>query len=458
MTTETRRLYDGRADDSFWGSGMTQLKDDLPVRRLLTWAAGAAFMMGTTAALHAATVCNVRHYGAKGDGTTKDTAAIQAAIDACANKGGGTVTLPAGNYLSAPIVLKSNITLHLDEGATLLGSTDHADYPAITEFRAPGLQSLVSATNASNITIDGKGTINGQGESWWEMARKIRGSGILGSDHPRPRLVVFDHCKHIVIEGVTIENSPMWQVVPYYSDEVTIRNVKILAPQHSPNTDAIDPFSSSNVLIENVYSDVGDDNVAIKSGMINSPGPDSPSRDITVRNCVFMHGHGMSVGSELAGGAQNIVAENIQFNGTDQGVRVKANRDRGNVVKDLVFRNLTMKDVKNAIVISEYYPRIMPVGGVEAAPVGRLTPHFSDITIENVTATGGNSAGAIVGLPESPVTNVVLKNVKISAQKGLVIGYADVTGQDVEVTAAEGQGITQIAGAKVTLSRGVSLK
>jgi polygalacturonase len=427
-------------------------------RRLMGIATAAVFIAGTATALHAAAVCNVRDYGAKGDGATKDTTAIQSAIDACAKKGGGTVTLPAGNYLSAPIVLKSNITLHLDKGATLLGSTDHEDYSAITEFRAPGLQSLVSAKDASNITINGEGTINGQGESWWEMAYKIKGSGILGTNHPRPRLVVFDHCKRILIEGVTIENSPMWQVVPYYSDNVTIRNVRILAPHHSPNTDAMDPFSSSNVLIENVYADVGDDNVAIKSGMINSPGPDSPSRNITVRNCIFMHGHGMSIGSELAGGAQNITAENIQFNGTDQGIRVKANRDRGNVVKNLVFRDLTMKDVKNAIVISEYYPHIMPTGGVTAEPVGRLTPHFSDITIENVTATGSTSAGAIVGLPESPVKNVVLKNVEISAENGLNIGYADVSGDNVQVTAAKGQAITELAGAKVTLTNSTPLK
>lgn len=429
---------------------MTRWKNMLG-RRAMALATATIFMGTMATSLYAAAVCNVRNYGAKGDGTTKDTNAIQAAIDACAKKDGGTVTLPAGNYLSAPIVLKSNITFHLDKGATLLGSTDHADYPQITEFRAPGMQALVSATNSSNITIDGEGTINGQGESWWQEARHTPGSGILGSHHPRPRLVVFDHCKHIVIEGVTIENSPMWQVVPYYSDDVTIRNVRILAPYPSPNTDAIDPFSSSNVLIENVYSDTGDDNVAIKSGMINSPGPDSPSRNITVRNCIFMHGHGMSVGSELAGGAQNIIAEHIQFNGTDNGIRVKANRDRGNVVKNLVFRDLTMKDLKYAIVISEYYPRVMPAEGVQAAPVGRLTPHFSDITIENVTATGIKTAGAIVGLPESPVKNVVLRNVKISAQKGMTIGYADVSGEGVVVTAAEGQAIAKLAGADVTM-------
>ena len=419
-------------------------------RRLLALAASTVFLAASAGMLHAAAVCNVRDYGARGDGTTKDTAAIQKAIDTCEQKGGGTVVLPAGTYLSAPIVLKSNITFHLDKDATLLGSPDHADYPAITEFRAPGLQALVSATNASNVTIDGEGTIDGNGKSWWEMAWKIRGSGILGSPHPRPRLVVFDHCNRVLIEGVTIENSPMWQVVPYYSNNVIIRNVRILATIPSPNTDAIDPFSSTNVLIENVYSDVGDDNVAIKSGMINSPGPDSPSRNITVRNCIFMHGHGLSVGSELAGGAQNIMAENIEFDGTGNGIRVKSNRDRGHPVYNLVFRNITMKDVKNALVISEYYPRIMPPNGVSAAPVGRLTPHFSNIVLQNVTATDSKNAGAIVGLPESPVNDVVLDNVQISAQKGMAIGYANVSGQNVEVKAAEGSGITKLAGATVS--------
>ena len=419
-------------------------------QRIFAFVTSTLFLAASAGTLHAAAVCNVRDFGAKGNGTTKDTAAIQAAINACEQKGGGTVLLTAGTYLSAPIVLKSNITLHLDKGATLLGSPDHADYPAITEFRAPGLQALVSATDASNVTISGQGTIDGNGKSWWEMAWKIRGSGILGTNHPRPRLVVFDHCNRVLIEGVTIENSPMWQVVPYYSNDVTIRDVRILAAIPSPNTDAIDPFSSSNVLIENVYSDVGDDNVAIKSGMINSPGPDSPSRNITVRNCIFMHGHGLSVGSELSGGAQNILAENIEFNGTDNGIRVKANRDRGHPVYNLVFRNIKMKDVKNALIISEYYPRVMPPDGVSAAPVGRLTPHFSNIVLQNVTAVDSKNAGAIVGLPESPVKDVVLDNVSISAQKGMAIGYANVSGQNVEVKATEGPAMTKLAGATVS--------
>jgi polygalacturonase len=409
-----------------------------------------AFLSG--GALHAARTCNPRDFGAKGDGVSKDTTAIQSAIDACAAKGGGAVRLIAGTYLSAPIVLKSNIILQLDKGATLLGSSDHADYPPKIEFRLPTLQPLVSATNAQNVAITGEGTIDGNGESWWQMARTVHDAGVMGNPHPRPRLIVFDHCKHVRVEGVTIQNSPFWQLVPYYSDDVLIRNVRILAPPRSPNTDAVDPFSSSNVRIDHLYADTGDDDIAIKSGAINSPGGDDPARDITITDCTFKHGHGLSIGSEIAGGAHNIVAERIHFEGTDNGIRVKANRDRGNDVSDLVFTDIDMKDVKNPIVISEYYPRILPpAGDIAAQPVTRLTPHFHNIVLRNVTATGADMAGAIVGLPEAPVGDVVLQNVTLSGKTGLSIGYANVTGQNVKVTAAQGDAILKMAGANVTL-------
>ena len=395
--------------------------------------------------------CNPRAFGAKGDGVSKDTAAIQAAIDACAKQGGGTVRLIAGTYLSAPIVLKSNITLQLDKGATLLGSPDHADYPPLTMFHLPDLQPLVSATNAVHVAITGEGVIDGNGETWWQEARSIRNAGVLGSGHPRPKLIIFDHCQHVRVEEVTIQNSPMWQLVPYYSDDVVIRNIRVLAPPRSPNTDAIDPFSSSHVVIDHVFADVGDDNIAIKSGPINSPGPDDPTHDVTITDCTFMHGHGLSIGSEIAGGVQNIRVERIHFEGTDNGIRVKSNRDRGNDVSHLFFRDIEMKDVKNALVISEYYPKILPPDTETAQPVTRLTPHFHDIVLENVTATGSTMAGAIVGLPEAPISGVVLRNVKISAKTGLTIAYAEVTGRHVTVQAETGEAITKQAGAKVTL-------
>ena len=395
-------------------------------------------------------VCDPRAFGAKADGTTKDTHAIQSAIDSCAQKGGGTVKLSAGKFISGPIALKSGITLEVDKGATLLGSSDHADYQPKTEFRQPAVEPLVIASNAHDVSIVGEGVIDGAGESWWKMARGVKDAGVMGN-HPRPRLVVFDHCKHVRVEGVTLQNSGFWQLVPYYSDDIVIRNIRVLAPPNSPNTDAVDPFSSSNIVIDHLYADVGDDNIAIKSGAINSPGGDEPSKNIHITDSTFLHGHGLSVGSEIAGGAQNIVAERIHFNGTANGIRVKANRDRGNDVSHLEFRDIDMKDVKTPILISEYYPKVLPEGDVAAAPVTRLTPHFHDILIENLRVEGSEVAGIVVGLPEAPVTGVVLKNVSIQAAKGLTVGYAEVSGEKVSIQPQSGDPIISLKGAKVSI-------
>ena len=462
-----------------------------------TWVAAVAVVLAMSAApaMAAGKVCDVKQYGAKGDGTSKDTAAIQKAIDECsAGKGGGTVVLEAGTYVSAPILLKSNMTLELKKGATLLGSPDHDDYPEITEFREQGHQALVSAVNAENVAITGEGVIDGNGASWWHMFGPPPGAGGPGAAGPgagaprasgpgagapravgpgagapraggpavgapgaagpgagapaaggfarraeRPRLIVFDHCKHVSLTGVTVQNSPSWTVVPYYSDDVAIRNVRITATLPSPNTDAIDPFSSSNVVIDHVYADVGDDNVAIKSGQPGSQGGDAPSKNITITDCTFDHGHGVSIGSEIAGGVQNVRVERVTFKGTDQAIRIKANRDRGNDVSNISYKDIIMDGVtKASISISEYYPQVMPSGPVAAQPVGPLTPHFHNIRIENVKGVNAAWAGAIVGLPESHVDDIVLKNVNIQAKKGLQIGYADVTADGLIISTTDG--------------------
>jgi len=397
-------------------------------------------------------LCDVRTYGAKADGVTKDTKAIQAAVEDCASAGGGTVRLSGGTFLTGPILLKSNITLEIAKGAVLLGSPDRADYPMVTFARQQTVQPLVSAVNAENVTITGEGTIDGNGKVWWDYIVGARDAGVLGNDHPRPFGVLFDHSSHVRMEGVTVQNSGMWQIVPYYTDDVVIRNVRILAPK-SPNTDAIDPFSSSNVVIDHVYSSTGDDNIAIKSGAINSPGPDAPSKNITITDCTFENGHGLSIGSEIAGGVQNVRAERIHFKGTDQGIRIKSGRDRGNDVSNLSFKDITMEDVKTAILITEYYPHPAPEGDVPAEPVGRLTPRFHDISIENVTATGSSSAGTIVGLPESPVLGLTMKNVHIAARTGLSIAYATVAMDDVVVTPATGEAMKIAPTAKVTIKK-----
>jgi len=397
-----------------------------------------------------AKTCDARKYGAKGDGNAKDTVAIQKAIDACSAAGGGTVKLDHGTFLSGPIVLKSNITLEIGKEATLLGSPDRSDYPAFPFAGKQTVQPLVSSLNAENLVIDGGGTIDGNGHIWWEYVKGVKDSGVLGTDHPRPMGLTFDHSRHIRVENITVQNAGFWQIVPYYSDDLKFLNMRVLAPK-SPNTDAIDPFSSSNIVIDHVFSSIGDDNIAIKSGAIDSPGPDAPSHDITITDCTFENGHGLSIGSEIAGGVYNVHAERIHFKGTDQGIRIKANRDRGNDVHDITFKDIDMVDVKTAILISEYYPKVYPEGDVAPAPIGRLTPFFHGFSIENVRATGSTSAGVIVGLPESPVKDVLLKNVSIQAQTGMKVAYAQgITFDDVKITATTGQNITISPTATVT--------
>jgi polygalacturonase len=393
--------------------------------------------------------CDARSYGAKANGKHKDTEAIQRAIDDCFAAGGGTVVLDHGTFLSGPIVLKSNITLSIGKEATLFGSPDRKDYAPFPFAGKKTIQPFVSALNAENIVIKGGGTIDGNGHIWWEYVQGVKDSGVLGTDHPRPMGMVFDHSKHIVVENITVQNSGFWQIVPYYSDDLKFLNMRVLAPK-SPNTDAIDPFSSSHILIDHVFSSIGDDNIAIKSGAIDSPGPDAPSHDITITDCTFERGHGLSIGSEIAGGVYNVHAERIHFKGTDQGIRVKANRDRGNDTHDLTFKDIDMVDVRTAILISEYYPKVYPEGDVAAAPIGRLTPFFHNFTIENVKARGGENAGVIVGLPESPVKDVVLKNVDIQAGTGLKVAYAQgITFDNVKVKATTGENVIIAPSAQV---------
>jgi len=396
-------------------------------------------------------VCDARKFGAVADGTAKDTAAIQKAIDSCAaNKGGGVVELSGGTFLSGPISLKSNITLNIATGATLLGSPDRADFPAFTFARLQTVQPLVSAVNAENVKITGGGTIDGNGHIWWEYVRGVKDSGVLGTDHPRPMGILFDHCKHVEMNGVTVQNSGFWQIVPNYTDDVIFRNIKILAPL-SPNTDAIDPFSSSHIVIDHVFSSTGDDNVAIKSGAINSPGPDAPSEYITITDCTFEHGHGISIGSEVAGGVHHVHVERVHFKGTDNGIRIKAARDRGNDVSDITFKDIEMDGVKNAIFITEYYPSSKaPQGDVAPAEITRLTPKFHDIHLENVHAVNSASDGIIVGLPESPVFDVTLKNVHVEGHGGMEIAYAKLKFDDVTFKAETGDGITVRKTAEIT--------
>jgi polygalacturonase len=372
--------------------------------------------------------------GAKGDGKTKDTVALQAAIDGCAAKGGGEVRLSSGTYLSAPLALKSHVHLVLAKGAVLLGSAEIDDYPVREDAKWRRI-SLLHADKVTDIAITGEGTVDGQGQIWWtRQLNRAKGS----PEDPRPMLIDITNSSSILFDGVTLQNSPQYNIITFVCDRLTVRNVRIINPgRGAPNTDGIDPLSTSHVLIEHTYIDTGDDNIAIKSGLVGRDDPLVPSTDIAIRDCTFVNGHGLSIGSETAGGVRNVLVERVSFKGTRQGIRIKSARGRGNDIGNFVYRDITMDGVETPIQITEYYTG--GKGDTTVHPMDEHTPRFHDIRIENLTATNAKNAVQVEGLPESPITNLVLKNVNITSDRGMVALYADITQDNVTITAKTGK-------------------
>jgi len=381
-------------------------------------------------------VFDVRQFGAKGDGKTLDTEAIQKALDECGKAGGGTVRLTAGTYLSKPIFLRSSATLQLDEGAVLQATDEPNDFANPDK---PGDKvAFVNGTSLTNIGISGKGTIDGAGARWWEPVREAKRAG-RPEPQRRPRLVLLNDCVGVRIKDVTLTNSPSFHLVPRDCEDVDIVRVTIRAPEDSPNTDAVDPTNSRYVHISDCVFDVGDDDIAIKSGRPDSAHPNAACEYITVTDCTFLHGHGMSIGSETVGGVRNVVVKNCTFKDTENGLRIKSPRGRGGMVDGITYSDITMENIRpNAITITCYYPKIPPTD--TAQPVTDTTPIFRNIRIANVKATAQKTAGVIIGLPESLVENVVLENVQISAPTGLTIRNAKgIKLNNVKVEAKQGQ-------------------
>jgi polygalacturonase len=424
------------------------MKVSEPFRKRISIAAqglglAAVLLLPVATALAATNLCDAKAMGAKADGTTKDTAALQKAIDTCAVKG-GIVHLAAGTYLSAPLDLKSHVHLQLDKDAILLGSPDMADYPIREDAKWRRI-SLLHADHAVDIGLTGEGVVDGNGKIWWD-AKAARKKG--EPEDQRPLLIDLTNCKQILVEGVTLRNSPQYNLTLFWCDGLIVRNVTILNPgKGGPNTDGIDPISTSNVLIEHTTIDTGDDNVAIKSGLVERGDPDIPSTNIVIRDCIFRAGHGLSIGSETAGGVRNVTVERVSFTGTRQGIRIKSARGRGNDIGNFKYTDITMEGVETPIEITEYYTGM--VKDDQGQPMTGHTPRFHDISITNLKATGAKRAGVIMGLPESPVENVVLKNITISAATGMSIQHADVTGSNVVITPATGDAISSGPGANV---------
>jgi len=386
-------------------------------------------------------VFNVRDLGAKGDGQSLDTAAIQKAFDSV--KKGGTVIFPPGRYISGPLTLKgNNVTIRLEEDATLFATTNQAAFlKSGTDWLAAtsggDFNPFLVLKDSPNLTITGKGTIDGNGHVWWEKAEEARRK-VSGFTLPRPNLIVPTRCDNLRIIGITIQNSMKFHLVPTECDGVWIEDVKLLAPERAANTDAIDPSICRNVTVTNCLIDVGDDNIAIKSGK-KVAGHEFACENITIVDCVFKHGHGMSIGSETVGGVRNVFVRRVSFEDTDNGIRIKSDRKRGGLVENVVCEDITMKNVRGAITITSYYPKIPATDTTQA--VTNTTPKYRNITIRNVKGTSSKSLGSIVGLPESHLENVILDNVTLdAADAGLEIRNAKgVEFKNVKLTAKKGE-------------------
>lgn len=420
---------------------------------------------------------NILKFGACPDGITLNTEAINNAIKEVHEKGGGTVVVPAGLWLTGPITLLSNVNLHLEHNALVLFSADHTLYPIIeTSFEGLSThrcQSPLSATNATNIAITGKGTFDGNGDTWRpvkkgkmtdsQWKRLLASGGVTNKkgdvwypsegalkgatmttnfnvpdkgsvdkhgwesirDFLRPVLLSFTSCKQVLLQGVTFKNSPSWCVHPLMCQDITVDGISVSNPWYSQNGDALDLESCTNAVVINSLFDAGDDAICIKSGK-DKEGRERgiPCKNIIVKNNTVLHGHGgFTVGSEMSGGVKNVYVDNCTFMGTDVGLRFKSTRGRGGVVEDIYINRINMINIPGEPLLFDLFyggPQLK-----EVPPVTEETPAFRNIYINNVVCKGSGRAIFFNGLPEMPIENIYLEDITMSdAKEGAVLNQA----------------------------------
>ena len=379
---------------------------------------------------------DVRRFGAKGDGVTDDTAALQTAILCCPE--GGRVLLPPGRYLTGPLFLKSHITIELKREAELRLTTDvrrFAVLPGMTRttdeegevllgsWEGNPLDTYASALTGIGVTdvnVIGEGVVDGcaqQGEWWTKYHRTAVGPY-------RPRLFYLRDCERITVQGITFRNSPAWNLHPTFSRDLSFLNVRVEAPADSPNTDGFDPESCERVRVYGTVFSVGDDCIALKAGKIYMGQTyHTPCRDIEIAWCEMLDGHGgVTVGSEMAGGVRDVRVHHCLMVGNDRGLRVKTRRGRGQyaVVDQIRFEDVKMRGVKAPLVVNAMYfcdpdGRTPYVQSREKQPVDTGTPTLGTIVYERVEATGCEACAAyILGLPERPVEEIVMRDCRFS--------------------------------------------
>lgn len=426
---------------------------------------------------------SVADFGGVGDGITLNTEAFAEVIDHLARQGGGRVVVPRGVWFTGPIEFKDNIELHLDENAILLFSNNTADYPLV-EVTFEGLntwrcQSPIMAHHLKNVAITGKGIIDGNGDAWRAVKRGkmapddwrklVKSGGILSEngenwypsesykfgattgadqnvstwaktkedfekmhDFLRPVMISIHYCENVLLEGVTFQNSPAWNIHPAMCVNLTVNDIFVRCPWYAQNGDGIDVESCKNVIITNSVFDVGDDGICIKSGKDEAGRKRGiPCENIIVDNCAVFHGHGgFVVGSEMSGGVKNVKVTNCKFSGTDVGLRFKSTRGRGGVVGNIYIENIAMNNIATEPLLFDLF-----YGGKSASealadgdeseatdlalkPVDETTPQFRDIFIRDVWCNGARRAMLFNGLPEMNVEHVTLDNVSVYATLG----------------------------------------
>lgn len=394
---------------------------------------------------------NIIDYGAVSDGITDNSVVFKLAIDKCHEVGGGKVIVPSGKYFTGPIQLKSNINLHLEEGAEILFSTNPSDYYPLVHTSYEGIElmnysPLIYAYKANNIAVTGKGVLNGQASSanWWPWSMgvdygwedgmpsqrdslnlprlmKLGAKGtsiderIFGENHYlRPTFLEPFNCSNVLIEGVKIINAPFWVIHPIKSTNVIVDGVTI--ESHGPNNDGCNPEYSKNVLIKNCTFNTGDDCIAIKAGRDEEGRRIAiQSKNIVVQNCRMIDGHGgVVIGSEMSAGVSNVFIENCTMDSPnlDRAIRIKTNSRRGGTVDGVYARNIEVGQVKEAVLkINMFY-------GIYSNQTGNFIPEVRNILLENVNVKDGGEFGILAkAYMESPIQNVTLKNVVIEKVK-----------------------------------------
>lgn len=448
---------------------------------------------------------SITDFGGVGDGIELNTQAFAKAIEALDAKGGGQLTVPPGVWLTGPIVLKSNINLHLEDKSIILFSPNKDLYPLVETvfegFDTRRCQSPISGRNLVNVAITGSGAIDGNGHYWrplkkqkvsdnfWKRetskggvfkradywmpsAQYLHGDTISNMNVPRnlttdaewasvrdflrPVMISLQECKNVYLQGVIFQNSPAWNIHPFMCENVILDGVQVRNPSYAQNGDGLDLESCKNAIIVNSTFDVGDDGICIKSGK-DEDGlrRNIPCENVIVDNCTVFKGHGgFVVGSEMSGGVKNISVSNCQFLGTDVGLRFKSRRGRGGVVENIYITNISMIDISTEpIHFNLYYGGKSVVETLEdndAEPVTEVmpavditTPTFRNIFIKNVTCSNARKAMYFYGLPEHNIDNINVENVVIHSTLGAeILESKNITLKNVNIYPKEGPALT----------------